>query len=310
MTKYSTTTEEILNQTLHQCYEEQPTARCLQLKFSQFEEDIDCDIEQLSKDLQVTMREFLGDPECRAFLCHDNDIFLITKALTRKRLEDFIEKFFAHLSPQLTPASIMGLAALFEVGVDWPRLRMMCKKKMEALALLKAEKMKPKETLKKINTDEMFGTLDADLISSLAMRREARNQPEIMVVEDDPFSQKLVGNALKKTYSLSMTADGQGAILNYINKAPDVLFLDIGLPDMDGHQVLEKLFQIDPSAYVVMFSGNGDKDNILRAVELGAKGFVGKPFTQEKLIQYINKSPFIQAKQQKQKETAHGNLVH
>jgi len=42
-----------------------------------------------------------------------------------------------------------------------------------------------------------------------------------------------------------------------------------------------------------MFSGKGDRDNIMKAVEMGAKGFVGKPFTREKLFQYIEKSPFV-----------------
>ena len=96
--------------------------------------------------------------------------------------------------------------------------------------------------------------------------------------------------------------------MNYVNKAPDVLFLDIGLPDINGHDVLERLFKLDPQAYVVMFSGNGDRENVLKAVELGAKGFVGKPFTQEKLIQYIEKSPFIQEKLNREKQ--YGNLVH
>jgi FixJ family two-component response regulator len=45
-----------------------------------------------------------------------------------------------------------------------------------------------------------------------------------------------------------------------------------------------------------MFSGNGDRDNIIKAMQLGAKGFVGKPFTKDKLIAYIEKSPFIIAK--------------
>ena len=105
-----------------------------------------------------------------------------------------------------------------------------------------------------------------------------------------------------------MTGDGQGALMGYVNKAPDVLFLDIGLPDIDGHAVLEKIFKLDPDAYVVMFSGNKDRDNVMKAVELGAKGFVGKPFTSEKLLQYIQKSPFIQAKQKK--EFDHGNFIH
>ncbi len=128
------------------------------------------------------------------------------------------------------------------------------------------------------------------------MRREARKTSAIMVVEDDAFTQKLIQNTIKDTHKLSIAGDGQGAIMTYVNKAPDVLFLDIGLPDIDGLKVLEKIFKIDPHAYVVMFSGNGDKKNILKAIELGAKGFIGKPFTKDKIFQYINKSPHIQRK--------------
>jgi two-component system chemotaxis response regulator CheY len=86
-----------------------------------------------------------------------------------------------------------------------------------------------------------------------------------------------------------------------------VLFLDIGLPDIDGLKVLERIFKLDPQAYVVMFSGNGSKEHIMRAVELGARGFVGKPFTKEKLFQYIEKSPFVQARHVK--EISHGHTI-
>jgi len=122
-------------------------------------------------------------------------------------------------------------------------------------------------------------------------------------VEDDLFSQRLVANVLQSKFELTMAEDGQGAIMGYVKHAPDVLFLDIGLPDIDGHAVLEKLFQIDPQAYVVMFSGNGDKENVMKAITLGAKGFVGKPFSEDKLLQYIHKSPFIQARQPKESLT-------
>ncbi len=282
--------EEKLLQELKKLWEGDLTYRCLQLKFSQFEQDK----EEWFSDLIESLKEHLEEDFSQLYLCHDNDIFVVTRTLTHARLK----KFLTHLSPSLAPAPVKGLAALFEIGVDWPKLRTLCTKKIENIKFLKDQKSpKKKKEVSSITRDEAIKTLDRDLISSLAMRREQRVKPEIMIVEDDPFSQKLISNALKNKYSISMTGDGQGALMNYVSKAPDVLFLDIGLPDIDGHEVLEKLFKFDPDAYVIMFSGNGDKENIMRAVELGAKGFVGKPFTKEKLFQYIEKSPFIQAKQ-------------
>ncbi len=293
-------TEKTLLQELKTCWESFPTHRCLHLRFSQLEQDK----EEWFADVLDSLRAFLEESTAQLYLCHDNDIFVLTRHLTNKRAAEFL----AHLSHKLAPAPLTGLASLFEIGVDWPKLRDMCNKKLENIELLKNQKQQEKkDEVEKVTRDEALGKLDRDLISSLAMRREMREAPVIMVVEDDPFTQKLVGNTLKKSYEVAMTSDGQGALMNYVNKAPDVLFLDIGLPDFDGHTVLEKLFKIDPGAYVVMFSGNGDRENVMRAVELGAKGFVGKPFTQEKMFKYIEKSPFIQAKLKK--EPTHGNHV-
>jgi len=300
-------TENKLLQELKNCWESFPTHRCLHLKFSQVEHEK----EEWFDGFVEVFRGYFEDQAVQIYRCHDGDVFILTRTMTRKRANDFL----VHLSPTLTPASPIiigqGLAALFEVGVDWPKLRTICEKKIEDIRFEEAQKQaqaKKKEELVKASREETLKTINDDLINSLSKRREQRDMPEVMVVEDDLFSQKLVKNALKGKYSVSMTEDGQGAIMNYVNKAPDVLFLDIGLPDIDGHEVLEKLFKLDPDAYVVMFSGNGDKENIMRAVELGAKGFVGKPFTQERLLQYIEKSPFIQKKQKREK--AHGNLVH
>lgn len=295
--------ENTLLQELRSCWESFPSHRCLYLKCSQLEQGK----EEWFPYLSAALKSFLDDTSAKLYLCHDNDVFVLCRTLTQKRVDEFL----THLFPILAPAPVKGLAALFEIGVDWSKLRVLCEKKIENIKLQQSKKQhqaKKKEEFSQLSCDETLKTLNKDLISSLPMRRTQRETPEIMIVEDDPFSQKLVGNALKGKYPISITNDGQGAIMSYVKKAPDVLFLDIGLPDIDGHEVLEKLFKFDPDAYVVMFSGNGDKENIMKAVELGAKGFVGKPFTQEKLLQYIQKSPFIQEKQNKEK--THGNLIH
>lgn len=296
--------EKPLLQELKKLWENSPTHRCLYLKFSQLEKDK----EEWFDDVLAALRGFLDDKSVQLYLCHDNDVFVLTRTMTQKRVDDFSDRLF----PILAPASLQGLAVLFEIGIDWPKLRTLCERKLENIRFQEIRKQelekKKEETLQLRRQEETLETLSKDLIESLPKRREQRDAPEIMIVEDDLFSQKLVGNALKDKYLISMSSDGHGALMNYVNKAPDVLFLDIGLPDIDGHEVLEKLFKLDPDAYVVMFSGNGDRKNVMKAVELGARGFVGKPFTQEKLLQYIQKSPFIQEKRNREK--THGNLVH
>ncbi len=296
--------EKFLIEDLRFCWEKSPTQRCLLLRFSKLSGDRDI----WFADLMDSLKAGLIDDVNRVYICHDNDVFILSRSITNKRLEEFL----AHLSPKLPPAlfasSLGELAGLFEIGIHWAQLDSICRRKADDFAALQNMRaLKKQEELETVTMKQAVSNIDQNLINSLQSRRNKRKEPEIMVVEDDLFSQKLINVALDKSYKLSLSADGHGAIMTYVSKAPDVLFLDIVLPDIDGHAVLEKIFSIDPNAYVVMFSGNGDKENIMRAMQLGAKGFVGKPFTKEKLFNYIDRSPFIQAKK---KESFHGNLVH
>lgn len=285
--------EQELLQTLDQMQVAQPHHRCLHMKLSQIEGNV--------KDWVIhiiqALRSYLDDSSTQIYACTDNDIVVITRSLTHKKLTALLSHIASKLSPKLASPEH---AALYEVGVDWPHLQSVCTEKMGAIAQTIAVKPDKKgNNFEPSTRKEMMASIDIELLKSIATRRSQRLDPEVMVAEDDLFSQKLVNTALRNLYSVSMIADGMGAIMQYVIKAPDVLFLDIGLPDMSGHDVLKKIFEFDPEAYVIMFSGNGDRENVMRAINLGAKGFVGKPFTHEKLVQYIDKSPFIHKKNEK-----------
>jgi DNA-binding NtrC family response regulator len=111
-----------------------------------------------------------------------------------------------------------------------------------------------------------------------------------MVVEDDPLTRRLVANAFKQDYALITAATAQEAVMNYLIHAPDIVFLDIGLPDANGFNVLHQIMTSDPDAYVVMFSGNSYLDNVTNALSNGAAGFISKPFKKDKMFQYIQES--------------------
>ncbi|MDE3060930.1 MAG: response regulator [Pseudomonadota bacterium] len=123
----------------------------------------------------------------------------------------------------------------------------------------------------------------------IAAQRNLRREPSLMIIEDDAFSRRLVENVLAKEYRLTGLESAENALFTYARLAPDLLFLDINLPDVTGHELLGKIMALDPDAYVVMLSGNSDRENVMQAMRLGAKGFVAKPFTREKLFQYIER---------------------
>lgn len=111
----------------------------------------------------------------------------------------------------------------------------------------------------------------------------------VLLVEDDPVTRWMVRNALKNECLFASAGTASAAFSVFSSWRPDLVFLDINLPDKNGHEVLDWIMRNDPGARVVMFSSAGDIDNISAALEDGASGFVAKPFHREKLLHYIHR---------------------
>jgi CheY-like chemotaxis protein len=135
---------------------------------------------------------------------------------------------------------------------------------------------------------------DRHKLASIGARRERRGQPLVQVVEDDRFTASYTANILNREYDMILSRTGEDAILHYIEQAPDIVFIDIHLPGLSGHQVLQALKVIDPKVYAVMLSVDTMKDNIVRSAEGGANNFLKKPFSKERLLNIVKSSPFIQ----------------
>tara|TARA_R110002072_G_scaffold107003_2_gene233284 strand:- start:968 stop:1804 length:837 start_codon:yes stop_codon:yes gene_type:complete len=110
---------------------------------------------------------------------------------------------------------------------------------------------------------------------------------KVLLVEDDPVTRWLVRQTLKDNCDL-LTAQAANKVFSiYASYQPDVVFLDINLPDKNGYDVLEWIMRNDPGANVVMFSSQNDMDSITNALDMGATGFIGKPFIKNQLLSYI-----------------------
>ncbi|QQG36241.1 MAG: response regulator [Micavibrio aeruginosavorus] len=129
-------------------------------------------------------------------------------------------------------------------------------------------------------------------VSSVPLRRDRRKDTLVLIVEDDRFTAAIAANILNKDYEIVHAKTGEDAIISYMDHAPDVVFLDIHLPGLSGHQTLEAIRKIDPAAHVVMLSVDAVKTNIVEASKGGAAGFLKKPFTKERMIAMVKTSPF------------------
>jgi DNA-binding NtrC family response regulator len=114
-----------------------------------------------------------------------------------------------------------------------------------------------------------------------------------MIADDDMYVRKLVKKGMESHVQVHEVVDGNEVLAAYREYVPDVVFLDIHMPSKDGTEVLKELLIADPQAYVIMLSADSSLSNVEWSMRQGAKGFLTKPFTRGKLLEYISRCPTI-----------------
>ena len=114
---------------------------------------------------------------------------------------------------------------------------------------------------------------------------------KIMVTDDAAFMRVLIKDALSKQgYSnVVEAADVQIACDLYDTEKPDLVFMDITMPNKTGLQALAEIRAKDPNAKVVMCSAMGQEAMVVDAIRLGAIDFIVKPFKPDRLLQIVKK---------------------
>jgi two-component system chemotaxis response regulator CheY len=114
----------------------------------------------------------------------------------------------------------------------------------------------------------------------------------LLVVDDAAFMRKLVGDALAKGGHDVVGEAGNGveAISQFQALKPDLVTLDITMPEKDGLAALAEIMAADPSAKVVMCSALDQESKVLEAIKLGAKDFVVNPFQSDRVIDAVGKA--------------------
>ena len=110
------------------------------------------------------------------------------------------------------------------------------------------------------------------------------NKPQILVVEDDNAVANLITTTLEtQNYQFHRVANGTGAVLDAISYRPDVMLLDLGLPDMDGVEIIKKVRSWSNLPIIVVSARNEDSDKV-EALDAGADDYLTKPFSVEELL--------------------------
>ena len=114
----------------------------------------------------------------------------------------------------------------------------------------------------------------------------------VLVVDDLEFMRDVIRDILEEAgiEVAGEAGDGKSGIRSYAAIRPDVVLMDITMPIMDGLRALKMLRSIDPRAIVVMCSSLGQQEYIIRAVQLGARDFIVKPFKPERVVSAVQKA--------------------
>ena len=135
---------------------------------------------------------------------------------------------------------------------------------------------------------------------------------EILVIDDNPDIRFLVSNILEEqNYKIRTAANYDQAVLEINKRLPDLAILDIKLdkPDKDGIDLLKLIIKKNKNIPVIMISGHATVKVAVEAIRLGAYEFIEKPFSKEKILNYVNRG-LESSLLKKEKDIIENKLFH
>ncbi len=113
----------------------------------------------------------------------------------------------------------------------------------------------------------------------------------ILVVDDASFMRMMIKDILSKNgFTIAGEAEnGQKGVEKYKELSPDLVIMDITMPEMDGIAAVKEIKKIDPDAKVVMCSAMGQQAMVIEAIQAGAKDFIVKPFQNDRVVEAVKK---------------------
>ena len=116
--------------------------------------------------------------------------------------------------------------------------------------------------------------------------------PKVLIVDDNDLMRTLLRGILRsESYQIIGEARNGILALEFIEKSkPDIVLLDVMMPEMDGLETLQSITARYPNIVVVMITGNPSVENVQESIQRGAKGFIIKPFNSAKVLDTLERA--------------------
>jgi len=121
-----------------------------------------------------------------------------------------------------------------------------------------------------------------------------------MVVEDEKVTNELLSSTFKNFFAnVDSCFDGETALKLYLEKKPDIMFVDIIMSGMDGIELSRKIREINPTQIIIVISASNDIEKISESIEVGVNSFIQKPIDTKKIIELLTGVTAMIAKKKK-----------
>lgn len=232
------------------------------------------------------LKDILGDQEGEAYFFHDGDVAILWRGRAKGVLDAIISAFTRVYHAKLESQDRSKLFYSFDARVHGENLRLLVRAKLkqkvqEQAAVASCIDEYPEDAI--VGWKPEFTGKQLRALSEGKVRRLRRKAPEFLVVEDQDFSRKLLAGIFEHDYNCYMAANGEQAVAAYAQYVPDITFLDIELPDTDGHMLASLIKKHDPESYIVMVTGNNYIKDVEAAKANKVNGFIVKPYNKMKI---------------------------
>ena len=121
-----------------------------------------------------------------------------------------------------------------------------------------------------------------------------------MVVEDEGVANELLSSTFKNFFSdVASAFNGKEALEMYDRLKPDIIFVDIVMPEMDGIELSRKIREMNPNQIIIVISASNDIQKISESIEIGVNSFIQKPIDTKKIIELLSNVTALISKKKK-----------
>lgn len=238
--------------------------------------------------LLTDLKESLAHHHAEIFYVSDRDVLFSwtgNASETIKEIERIVNTYCKSKQCNTLPENFFRY---YDYHAHGEELRTECRNKLKLHTVPPVPEQEKEAPIQKKIKAQFLMHQESSLAKTITTRKQ-RKAPEILIVEDQAFSRTLILNVLSKFYTCHVAKCGEEAIAVYAAYAPDIVFLDVELPDVNGHDLAQLFRMKDSRAFIIMVTGNNYAEDVERAKANKVQGFIIKPYSKQKILDGVQK---------------------